>query len=231
MNRTDNYLPKILVIEDDPDLREAIVSYFNLENLPAVAAANLEAADKLMEAYVFDILVLDLSLPDGDGLDWLSGRRDLADKGVVITTARGSGNDRLHGIKAGSDAYLVKPVQLEELALIVQRLATRLAPPDAPWVLDALSWQLISPSGGRIKLTSSETKILHQICNEPGQVIARHQIIEALGYSVNTYDPRRLEILVRRLRNKAKKTLSTDLPLESVYSRGYSFIAPVRLRA
>lgn len=131
--------PRILVIEDEPDLREAIVSFLGMEGFAASGVACLAEADRWISTHAFDILMLDLGLPDGDGIDWLNARRDLADRGVIIATARGAAHDRLLGLKAGSDAYLVKPVQLEELAIVAHRLAQRKNAAAPAWRLDTLS--------------------------------------------------------------------------------------------
>lgn len=218
---------RILVIEDEPDLREAIVSFLCMEKFDAFGAGTLSEAERWMARHHFDILMLDLGLPDGDGIEWLSARNDLGNRGVIIATARGAAHDRLLGLKAGSDAYLMKPVQLEELAIVAHRLALRTRSAVRQWQLDTLSWQLSDPEGASVKLTGSETRLLGYVCRRPGTVIPREELIAGLGYDPLTYDPRRLEILIRRLRNKARDQLCSALPLESVYGKGFSFTAAV----
>jgi two-component system OmpR family response regulator len=218
----------LLVVEDETDLREAMVTYLEMEGFACHGVANLKSAQRWMEQHRFDIVVLDLGLPDGDGLSWLQGRQDMADKGVIICSARGEGPQRVAGVKAGADVYLVKPVQLEELASLVHNLARRLQRQPAPnWTLNPLHWQLASPDGRVIPLTHSEQEILNLLARQPGKVVARDDIIRALGHLPEDYDPRRLEVLVRRLRTKAKSHLGYALPLNTVHGQGFAFAAAI----
>lgn len=147
----------VLVIEDEPDLREAMVSFLQLESMTAVGVGGLAAAEAALSSQDFDVLVLDLGLPDGDGLAWLAAHPGLSDKGVIITTARGEATSRITGVRAGADVYLVKPVQLEELVALIRNVMRRLRPAMARnWVLDVTTWCLNSPDGVSVKLTHSE---------------------------------------------------------------------------
>lgn len=222
----------ILVIEDEPDLLAAMVRYLQLEGYVAFAAQSLKAAEHWLTQHDMDIIVLDLGLPDGDGLDWLSSRPGLRNKGVIMTTARGEGSSRVSGVRAGADVYLVKPVQLEELTALIRNLLHRLHLLDRPsWALDARSWRLISPEGQAIKLTHSEQILLLELARSPGASVPREVLVTALGQNPEIYDPRRMEIMVRRLRNKAKETLGYDLPLETAHRKGYAFTAPITMKA
>jgi DNA-binding response OmpR family regulator len=218
----------ILVIEDEADLREAMVTYLELEGFACHGVSNLTSAQRWMEQHRFDIIVLDLGLPDGDGLTWLDARQDVADKGVIICSARGGGAQRVAGVKAGADVYLVKPVQLEELVSLVHNLVRRLKRQRSPdWMLNPLQWQLASPEGLVIPLTHSEQAILSLLATYPGKVVARDDIVRALGHQPENYDPRRLEVLVRRLRVKAKSHLGYGLPLNTVHGQGFAFTAAI----
>jgi two-component system OmpR family response regulator len=233
MKSTPHHLAAhILVIEDEPDLLAAMVRYLQLDGYVAYAAANLQAAEHWLTQRDMDIVVLDLGLPDGDGLNWLSTRPGLRDKGVIMTTARGEGSSRVAGVRAGADVYLVKPVQLDELSALVRNLLHRLNRLDQPsWTLDVQSWHLLSPQGQAVKLTHSEQVLLIELARSPGGSVAREVLITALGQNPEIYDPRRMEIMVRRLRNKAKETLGYELPLETAHRKGYAFTAPISVKA
>ena len=116
---------RVLVVEDERDLLDAMVTFLNLDGLSAHGVGNLRAAEQWLQNNPHDILVLDLGLPDGDGLAWLNAHPELVHKGVIITTARGESDARIVGVRAGADAYLVKPVQLEELSGLVSNLMRR----------------------------------------------------------------------------------------------------------
>jgi two-component system OmpR family response regulator len=222
---------RILVVEDEPDLLDALVDYLTMEGMVAHGCSCLSDAQAWMDANDFDVLLLDLGLPDGDGLSWLKRRLDIRDKGVIITTARGDALSRVSGIRAGADVYLVKPVLPEEIVSLVRNLMYRIhgqAP--STWVLDANGWRLSSPDGHPLKLTHSEYVLLQRLAQSTGQAVSKEDLAISLGHNPEHYDFRRLEILIRRLRNKAKETFTISIPLETVHRLGYAFIAHIQIK-
>lgn len=221
---------RILVVEDEVDLREATVAYFQLEGMTAVGVGTLQAARSLLALQSFDLLVLDLGLPDGDARVWLEQNADLRDKGIIVTTARGERHDRIVGVHAGADCYLVKPVDLDELVGVARNLLRRLNPNQPScWALDSLKWTLQSPEACAFKLTHSEFVLLLALARRAGESVSRDELALALGHDPLVYDQRRLEILVRRLRNKVAEQLGYPLPLETVHGFGYAFTASIML--
>lgn len=219
---------RILVIEDEQGVREATVSYFQMEGLSAIGASTLKAAENLLSVDEFDLLVVDLGLPDGDAQDWLSQRTDLMNKGIIITTARAGRSDRIAGLQAGADGYLVKPVDLDELVYTVKNLLRRLHEISPKrWTLDTLNWRLLPPNEAPIKLTHSELVLLGATAAQPGEVVSRDQLVLLLGEDPIYYDWRRLEILIRRMRNKVSDAVGYDLPFETIRGQGYAFTAPI----
>jgi two-component system OmpR family response regulator len=223
---------RVLVLEDEADLRDATVTYLNMEGLKAAGVASLGEAQAWMRTHPMDVLVLDLGLPDGDGLQWLKAQPDITHKGVIITTARESPEQRVAGIRAGADMYLVKPIQLAELSSLVTNLVRRLqSNTGTRWSLRKLNWTLVTPQGAVIKLTHSETVLLARLAQSPGEAVSRNELVSCLGFDPDTYDFRRMEILVRRLRNKIKQTLGHELPLDTVHKLGYAFTSPIQVEA
>lgn len=233
MNKPHKDAVRVLVIEDEPDLCEAMVSYLSLEGFLANGVGNTSAADAWLKTHAVDIIVLDVGLPGQDGVAWLSQSGAVKDKGIVMATARGELPDRLRGLNAGADAYLVKPIELEELRAVVHNVAHRLhrgmEPSPQGWQLHATNWLLTSPAGATVKLTQSETVLLNALATRPGQTVPKEQLIQALGHESDSYDPRRMEILVRRLRNKTELKTATALPLETVHGVGYAFASDITL--
>lgn len=221
---------RVLVIEDEPDLCEATVTFLKLEGFQAEGLGSIAAAEAWSRIHSFDLLVLDLGLPDGDGLTWLAAHPEWQGKGVVITTARGEESQRVRGIKSGADVYLVKPVSLEELASLLRNLWRRIKGSAQPvWQLQPMAWALSSPLGQALKLTHSELVVLQRLAATPGQVVTRQALVEALGHNPDTYDYRRMEVLIRRLRNKVRDSMGLDLPLETAHRLGYAFTARLQL--
>ena len=239
--------PRVLIIEDEPDLREAIVAYLNTEDMVARGAGSLAEARAACEADTYDILILDLGLPDGDGVQWLEHSNLVAEKGVLILSARGSPAQRLAGLRTGADAYLVKPVALEELVQQVKNLFTRIrshspapwaSPPLSPdetseakpltprWQLHAQTWVLSAPNGRTLLLKHAEKLLLQALMRPAGEVIGKDQIIESQGGKPDSYDYRRVETLIRRLRARCLAALGVELPVQTIYGRGLAFTEP-----
>ena len=220
----------ILVVEDEPALQEAMVTYLNLSGFIADGVGSLAGAEGWMQTHRFDIVILDLGLDDGDGLSLLS-QFNLQDKGLIIMTARSELFDRLIGLKAGADIYLVKPVVLEELVANIHNLSRRLnITPAKLWVLDTSSWLLESPDNLSVKLTQLEMAFLACLVRSPSEVVLKDSLIVALGQDPSEYDPRRMEVLVRRLRTKIKNNLYCDAPIETVHGQGYVFTGAISKR-
>lgn len=225
---------RILVIEDEPDLCEAMTSYLCLEDFAAIGVGNADLADAWLATHEIDIAIVDVGLPGRDGVTWLrqQQKRGTLPFGVVMVTAHGEPADRLRGRYAGADVYLTKPVDFEELLVVVRNLSMRLgrSVTERPrWLLDLIGWHLQAPDGQRVKLTGSECRLLQRLAESPGSVVARDALVRSLGHQPDSYDPRRMEILVRRLRNKIRAQLLTSLPLETMHGVGYAFTADIRL--
>jgi DNA-binding response OmpR family regulator len=225
-----SFAPRVLVIEDEPDLLDATVTFLNLEGMVADGVGSLAAADSWVRTHSFDILVLDLGLPDGDGLQWLVQHPAWREKGVIITTARGQDHERVEGARKGADVYLVKPVAIEELSSLLLNLWYRLrGQVDNSWLIQLLGWKLQSPMGSTVRLTHSELLVLQRLALQPGVTVTRQDLVLALGHNPDIYDYRRMEILVRRLRNKVLDKIGVELPLNTVSRLGYVLLTPMKV--
>lgn len=233
MSDTANQTIQLLVVEDEPDLCEALVTFLQLDGFSVHGVGTARAAEIWMEAHAVNIVILDVGLPDQNGIDWISRLIANRSLGLVITTAHGELPERIRGLSVGADAYLVKPVELEELRLVILNLAKRLSlsleRPAVDWQLSPTRWELTTLNGSVIKLTRSEIQLLMTLANAPGIAVARDELVLALGHTPENYDPRRMEILTRRLRNKVKEQSGECLPLETVHGFGYAFTAEIVL--
>lgn len=214
----------VAVLEDDRDLAEEISWRLQKMGMQTVILGSAAALDIHLVGHQIDILVLDLGLPDEDGISVacrLSRREDLR---IVMLTARHGLKNRIAGINAGADVYLTKPVDLNELVSVINRLAVRLP------VVRRLSWglkiaqsRLLSPSQINLTLTTRECLILRCFAQAPEQTIAR-QVIENMiwGYSDESTD-QRLLVNMSRLRAKLRQGDDTQEVIRTCWGTGYQF--------
>jgi DNA-binding response OmpR family regulator len=234
----------VIVVEDDPDLSGSIVRYLSLVGMTARSAGSGAELDALLAEFPPDLLVLDVNLPGEDGFSIAARLRTNSKVGIVMLTARGQLDDRVLGLTAGADAYLVKPVQFRELEAVIHSLTRRLR--DAPveekaearddgsaksWSFDAANWSLATPNGASVPLTNAEFRVLQALTSEAGASVTRDEIAQALGKSVGGYDDRSIDAVMARLRRKVSEATGENLPIRSVRSVGYVFAAPVEKRS
>lgn len=221
--------PRVLVVEDEPDLRSTMVSFLNLSDFVADGIGCLAEFDAWKNTHDCDLLLLDLGLPDGDGLEIARTLRAQGSCGIVIVTARGGLDDKLEGYQVGADHYLVKPVDMREVVVVLRAVHARLPTPEAAWELDPLGWKLKAPNGRETRLTRSELALLAPLARQQGQAVAREVLAEALGQRPDDYDPRRMEVLVRRLRKKVNEETGLTVPIDTVHGIGYAFTGKVQI--
>ena len=222
MSHEDKRL-KVLIVEDDQDYCEALCDILRLEGLNPTGVCSVAAYNAIEDLDSYALLLLDRNLPDGDGLGVLKKHRQLNSIPVVFITCEGQLEDRIAGLEADADYYLVKPVQNDELLAIVHRCLRRNSLPlqSEGWVLDMVKWTLQDSASNQVSLTRTEKSILHCFVGCPGLAVARAQIVRSLGKDPLSYDYRRLEVAIRRLRKKIDESALGTLPLESVYGFGY----------
>lgn len=215
---------RVLIVEDEPDLRAAMVDYLNIAGFTAEGVGDLKQMMAWQRSNTCDVVVLDAGLPDGDGFSFAEHLRSSGCK-VIMATARGTVDDRILGYSAGIEGYLVKPVDLRELVTLIKNVIYRDRPvaPRAVWMLDTMRWELCSPWRSRMHLTRSELIVLSALAEQPGRAVSRDQLARLLGHDPAIYDFRRLEILLRRLRNKGRAEFDQAVPIETVHGFGYVF--------
>ncbi|GAB3349458.1 response regulator transcription factor [Lysobacter tyrosinilyticus] len=217
----------IALLEDDALLRERILLP-GLANYGFVVEGMESGAfllNKVRDTH-YDIVVLDVGLPDADGFTVARLLREAHPGiGIVMLTGRTGTSDRVRGLTEGADAYLPKPVEIELLAATLHSLGRRLRGASrarsAYWHLDADGWCLVSPSGSSAALTRTERRVVERLLATPGQVVAREQLIASLTDNVFEFDTHRLDSLIYRLRRKVHDACGEPLPLNAVHGEGY----------
>lgn len=228
---------RVLLIEDEVETADAIASFLRIKNIDVEVALTFSQAETSLDNNPPDVVILDIHLPDGNGIKWLEHNAEiLSQTALVVVSAHHFEGMRIRALELGADVFLRKPVSVLELHLQIQNLAARMRlddsalVPDSSWRLLLKQWFLVSPGEVEVKLSLSEIRLLKtlgQACFEP---VERDQIIKGLQEDPNFYDQRRLETMIRRLRQKVSEhTPNESFPLMTVRGIGYSFKAPMRL--
>ena len=223
-------MTRVLVVDDEPTIREIVVGYLERAGFKTLEAADGNRARELLERDPPDLVVLDLMLPGTDGLElcrWIRSRSRLP---VIMLTARGEESDRIVGLELGADDYVTKPFSPRELAARV-RTVLRRAEPDAP-ADERLSYDgLVIDSGSRevtrsnepLRLTAREFDLLWFLASHPRRVFSRENLMRRVwGYSA-ALDTGTVTVHMRRLREKIEDDPSQPRHLETVWGVGYRF--------
>lgn len=224
---------EVVVVEDVPALRDDLCIHLQAAGFEATGLDDGPALRGHLARRVPDIAVLDIGLPGESGLQLAELlRRRHPQVGIVLLTGRSLLQDRLAGRGAGADDYLSKPVQMEEMVLVLRNLARRLRPAAcAGWLLDVAALRLQAPRGGDVGLTAAEMHVMKALAAHPDHQASRQRIVEAMGLQWQTYDERRLEAIVSRLRGKLAAQFGlAETPLRSLRGEGYAFVEPLGLR-
>ena len=231
-------MARVLIVEDELALREDLVIFLDTKGYVTVGAATVAEANRHIENAHFDLIVLDIGLPDGNGLDLLRDIRARCglDCGIVILTSQQELSTRLEALDAGSDAFLVKHASLREMEATLRNLLRRLpgstatVAATANWVLDRPARLLISPGGESVPLTPREMSFLSCLAEAHGDVCDYAGLSAALDEGGDNVSTGGLNTLVHRLRQKMMDRLGQAPPIRAVYGKGYSFNGPVSIR-
>jgi DNA-binding response OmpR family regulator len=218
----------VLVVDDEPIVREVVVSYLQRDGYRTLEAADGDRARELLESESPSIVVLDVMLPGTDGLElcrWIRARSELP---VIMLTARGEEADRIVGLELGADDYVTKPFSPRELSARVRsvlRRSARNVPKAERLKFDGLSIDArtrdVTKDGETLRLTAKEFDLLWFLASHPRQVFSRDQLMDRVwGYEA-ALDTGTVTVHVRRLREKIEDDPSHPLLLQTVWGVGY----------
>lgn len=199
---------RVLVIEDEPLLADAICVHLTRAGHAVDCVGRLDDAEAVLDSTEYGLILLDLHLPDGRGLDLLKLRRKLGDKRpIIICTARDQIRDRIEGLNAGADDYLVKPFDLDELLARVQAVQRRCdGQPSPALVVGALqidtATHQVWHDGASVGLTAREWALLECLARRPGAIVSKAQVEDALFAMGEEVESNAIEVYVSRLRKK-----------------------------
>jgi len=226
----------VLLLEDEPVLREELQDFLDGLGYATEAVSSMAQFRQRFDPPRHRLAVIDLSLPDGNGLDLIRDLRERGEHlGIVVFSARNTGTDRIGGLAGGADHYLGKGCDLDELAATLAALARRLDAPTRPalpppgpaapgaWRLQRGPQLLHTPGGQPVALSHQDWLVLHCLMRTPDACITRREIVRSLGADFLDYDQRRLDTQMRRLRRRVEDLSGQTLPVKTLRNSGYCF--------
>jgi two-component system response regulator QseB len=217
---------RLLIVEDDTELARLVADGLEIRGFRSDIAPDLAGAKAALSCAAYGAVILDLGLPDGEGIGWLrkaQGPRPLPP--TLILTGRDGLGDRVNGLDSGADDYLVKPVDLDELAARVRALLRRPGPRSSP-VLEhgSLSFDVATRIGRKgdtnLNLTRREADLFELLMRRPGTVVSKSSIADTLYAFDDSATPNAIEATVSRLRHKIAGAGASDA-LVTVRGIGY----------
>tara|TARA_R110001599_G_scaffold269628_1_gene470550 strand:+ start:617 stop:1321 length:705 start_codon:yes stop_codon:yes gene_type:complete len=223
---------RIVLVEDDKVYRFLIKEVLEQEGFEVHAlGSSVEFFQSLLNNS-FDILILDIGLPDFSGfsiLEYLQKNKLHKDMGIAVLTSHTSSNDRIRGYELGADLYMLKPLYVKELCLAIHNLSKRITIQKSSnketqvWSLDTSNWLISTPDGSSCKLSAKEMELVTQLSLAKGEVVNKYALASSLGYLDDEHGKRALESAVLRLRRKLAKTGYSNSPIKTVHGLGYAF--------
>lgn len=231
---------RILIVDDDPEIRRLLADYLAKNGFEAVVARDGREMAQALDRHAVDLVVLDLNLPDADGLVLCRDLRVRSSLPVLMLTARGEEADRIVGIEMGADDYLVKPFSPRELVARIKAVLrrTRALPPNlraeaqrclvfAGWRLDTATRVLTAADGVVVPLSGGEYRLLRILLEHPNRVLNRDQLTELIhGRAAEPYD-RAIDVQVSRLRQRLRDDSREPQLIKTVRGEGYVLSAAV----
>jgi DNA-binding response OmpR family regulator len=223
---------KVLIVDDEPNIREVVGLYLRRDGHDVVAAADGEEALQVFSECEPDLVVLDLMLPKISGLEVCRRMRKDRRVPLIMLTARSEEEERIVGLSLGADDYVVKPFSPRELAARVAAVLRRVEEFSGPGDRRVLSFEelRIDPNsrevlvlGEPVTLTAREFDLLYRLASNPGRVYTRDQLMESVwGYTFSA-DTSTVTVHVRRLREKLESDPARPRYLQTVWGVGYKF--------
>jgi len=220
---------RILVVEDEAKIAEIVKAYLEKEQYDVTLADTGEKALSALKQG-FDLIILDLMLPDMEGEDICQTIRGDSDVPIIMLTAKSEEEDRIKGLGIGADDYVVKPFSPRELVARVKALLRRVKGSkeiisfnQGDLVIDSKRFE-VTKKGSQIVLTPTEFKLLQCVAGHPGQVFTRLQLVNViLGYDFEGYD-RTIDAHIKNIRHKIEDDQKSPSYIKTVYGIGYKFV-------
>ena len=236
---------RVIVVEDDLDFRESMEEYLLLKGLDVTGVESALEFYQCISSLKYDMAILDIGLPDQNGLVLAEYIRNNTDMRIIMLTAQSSLESKINAYKVGADLYLVKPIDFSELSASIFSMLGRLdvnqsllesqqthdpalENKQSQWKLLRNNRSLCLPTGEEIKLTSKEFDLIERLALSSNTVVLRSVLVTSLGYENDEQGNRSLDALIHRLRVK-KDGFKYNIPIKTVHGSGYIFSAQITL--
>lgn len=228
----------ILVIEDDADMRITLVRILKREGFNTVDVENGALALRAFKKTRFDLVLLDITLPDTDGISVAREIRSDSNVPIIMVTGKSDVIDRVVGLEIGADDYLTKPFHSRELLARINTVfrrsdgkPTRLSNSSQGadtvffdgWKVDISACQIYAPKGDEIRMTTYEFRLLSAFVTHPNRTLTRDQIADLMGFSDISTEGRSIDMLVGKVRKKIAKHSDGTQYIKTIRNRGYMF--------
>ena len=238
MTKLERRAERILIVDDDPRIRQMVTRYFEGEGFLVTGASDGASMRKALADYTVDLILLDLVLPNSeDGLALAREVRASSDVPIVMLTGRDDVVDRIIGLEVGADDYIPKPFHLREVLARVRSILRRRRPVEAPqveigqvfafdgWRLEISRRRLLNPNDEEVDLTTGEFDMLTVMIRNAGRVLTRDMLMDQTrGRQMEAFD-RAIDAQIARLRKKIETNPTHPVLIRSVRGVGYIFTA------
>lgn len=237
--------PRVLIVDDDPVIRELLASYLLRDGYQVHCAGTAEQAETSLQEHPVDLVMLDIRLPGKDGLTLTRELRVRSEVGIILITGRDDEIDRIVGLECGADDYVVKPFNPRELVSKAKNLVRRVRHAQAlqpqaetrqlkyfgDWVLDVDRRRLVAADGSEGLLTQGEFQLLSVLLRNAGHTLSRDQLMDQIRNREWLPNDRSIDVLVGRLRRKLNDDPADPQLIITIHGTGYLFSAVVSNRS
>ena len=230
----------ILIVDDDAQIRQLTGKFLREHGHRVTTARDGREMRQALATASIDLVILDIMLPGGNGLDLCKEIRSNSSLPVIMLTARGSETDRIVGLEIGADDYVAKPFNPRELLArvnaVLRRVRAHLAAPQAgsghclrfdQWILDTRRRELLDPKGVVVDLSTGEYNLLLTFLEAPQRVLTREHLMDAAKHRMATGFDRAIDIQVSRLRRKIDSGEDGQAMIKTIRGTGYMFVPSV----
>ena len=222
MNKT------ILLVDDDQRLRDLLKDYLSEKKLNIFTCEDFEEAKELLKFFIFDLIILDRMMPTGDGVELISFIKNKSNTPVIMLTAMGEDNNKIYGLKTGSDDYVTKPFEPEELYLRIINLLslyeninqTDLLIEFGSYIFNTKT-QDLKKAGKEIYLTEGENNLLIKLINKRNNLVSREELADK---EFDESELRKVDVGITRLRQKIEKIPKQPQYIKTIRGKGYMLI-------